>query len=181
MRTVEHYWKTKKNNTVGKRFNKDGSPIEFKLTIGQMKYLFKEAGITPDDIGTGEGKYCLMRNGDSGHYEIGNCSFGLTSTNASDATRGIPKSEEHKKHISESTTGKPKTFTDASYAQISNFRKNQTKGSGNPFYGKKHTDSTKSKMSEAKKGLVITCPHCGKQGGQVMYRWHFDNCKFKES
>tara|TARA_Y100000592_G_C5197655_1_gene189064 strand:- start:4 stop:489 length:486 start_codon:yes stop_codon:yes gene_type:complete len=26
----------------------------------------------------------------------------------------------------------------------------------------------------------ITCPHCGKEGGQLpMKRWHFDNCKHK--
>lgn len=28
----------------------------------------------------------------------------------------------------------------------------------------------------------VTCPHCGKQGAMmVMPRWHFDNCKFKNS
>ena len=27
---------------------------------------------------------------------------------------------------------------------------------------------------------TVTCPHCGKQGGaNVMYRWHFDNCRVK--
>lgn len=23
------------------------------------------------------------------------------------------------------------------------------------------------------------CLYCGKQGGITMYRWHFDNCKYK--
>jgi hypothetical protein len=29
---------------------------------------------------------------------------------------------------------------------------------------------------------VITCPHCGKQGGScTMPRWHFDNCKYRKN
>jgi ssDNA-binding Zn-finger/Zn-ribbon topoisomerase 1 len=47
--------------------------------------------------------------------------------------------------------------------------------------GTTHTDETRKKMSEAKKGKTqpkVTCPHCGKSGGNVvMKRWHFDNCK----
>jgi len=23
----------------------------------------------------------------------------------------------------------------------------------------------------------LTCPHCFKEGGNAMRRWHFDNCK----
>lgn len=26
---------------------------------------------------------------------------------------------------------------------------------------------------------VYVCPHCNKEGGAVMNRWHFDNCKHK--
>jgi len=54
--------------------------------------------------------------------------------------------------------------------------------------GKNKTDETKQKMSEAKRGSIpwnkgkqrkqITCPHCGKRGGNgMMQRWHFNNCK----
>jgi len=46
--------------------------------------------------------------------------------------------------------------------------------------GKKLTQETKNKMSKARKGIcqkILTCPHCGKQGGTTMYRWHFNNCK----
>jgi hypothetical protein len=39
---------------------------------------------------------------------------------------------------------------------------------------------TIEKRSLAMKGKIqvqITCPHCGKKGGNTMSRWHFDNCK----
>lgn len=56
--------------------------------------------------------------------------------------------------------------------------------------GKNKSDETKRKISESLKGKTtwnkgqprkkITCPHCGKEGGEgLMQRWHFDNCKNK--
>jgi hypothetical protein len=70
--------------------------------------------------------------------------------------------------------------------------------------GRIHSDETKKKMSEAAIGrknsletivkikearakqviitTLITCPHCGKVGGnRIMPRYHFDNCKKKSS
>ena len=49
--------------------------------------------------------------------------------------------------------------------------------------GRKLPKSVCEKMSKSKKGIPqkkIECPHCGKIGGTTMYRWHFDNCKYKE-
>lgn len=46
-------------------------------------------------------------------------------------------------------------------------------GDSNPFYGKQHSEHTKSLLSKK-----VSCPHCGKVGGySAMKRWHFDNCK----
>ena len=65
--------------------------------------------------------------------------------------------------------------------------------------GKTHSIESKQKMSDIKKGkihsieskqkisavhlgvpqLKVTCPHCGKTGGNIMKRYHFDNCKKK--
>ena len=51
--------------------------------------------------------------------------------------------------------------------------------------GKKASEETKVKMSLAKKGTVHKkqiCPHCKKEGGgNAMYQWHFNNCKYKEN
>jgi hypothetical protein len=57
--------------------------------------------------------------------------------------------------------------------------------------GKNKTEETKLKISNEKKrkpsktkGIPrkkITCPHCGKIGGEgLMSRWHFENCKYKK-
>jgi hypothetical protein len=72
--------------------------------------------------------------------------------------------------------------------------------------GLKHSEETKFKMSHAHKGnksrlgqlrsadekakqsasmqgrpqAIFTCPHCEKNGGNAMKRWHFDNCKEKQ-
>jgi hypothetical protein len=69
------------------------------------------------------------------------------------------------------------------------------------WYGKHHTDETKIKMSNSKRGktspnkgkpmseeqkikisisskIIIKCPHCENEGARlIMTRWHFDNCK----
>ena len=51
--------------------------------------------------------------------------------------------------------------------------------------GFKHSQESILKMSVAKTGkkqLIAICNHCGKTGGSgTLKRWHFNNCKFKES
>ena len=44
---------------------------------------------------------------------------------------------------------------------------------------KPKSNETKARMSQAALNRpALTCPHCGKQGtSNVMYKWHFDNCK----
>lgn len=67
------------------------------------------------------------------------------------ANRGKTRSKEVKQAISERMTGHVKS--------------------------KETLDLLRSKASKDPKALV-TCPHCGKQGGlPSMRRWHFDNCK----
>jgi hypothetical protein len=46
--------------------------------------------------------------------------------------------------------------------------------------GRKRSKKDKLNISKALTGStqqVIECPHCGKTGGNAMYRWHFNNCK----
>jgi hypothetical protein len=45
---------------------------------------------------------------------------------------------------------------------------------------KPKSEEHKAKISAGNKGNPqpqITCPHCGKTGGNAMKRWHFDKCK----
>ena len=81
------------------------------------------------------------------------------------------------------------------------------KGKDHPTWGYKHSAETRKRMSEAKKDYVpwnvgkphsestrknisqalknkpkISCPHCGKVGGEGnMKRYHYDNCKQKRT
>lgn len=76
------------------------------------------------------------------------------SISNSEKLKGKPKSEEHKKHLSESNKGqtpwiKGKHHTEETKQKMSELKKENN----NPFYGKHHTDKTKSKLSEANKGL----------------------------
>ena len=60
-------------------------------------------------------------------------------------------------------------------------------GELNPLYGRKRPQEVLDKMKatrerNAKPPLKATCPHCNKTGGaNIMKRWHFDNCKFKDA
>lgn len=40
------------------------------------------------------------------------------------------------------------------------------------------SEESRKKMSASAKHEHV-CPHCHKSGGNVMFRWHFDNCKAK--
>jgi hypothetical protein len=99
-----------------------------------------------------------------------------------------PKSEEHKRKISEAHKGKPKPWLIGT--------KNAAGNAGKP-----KSEEHKRKIAEAHKGKkrpefseewkqnlkeaqarqpVRTCPHCGVTGkGANMTRYHFDNCKGK--
>lgn len=71
-----------------------------------------------------------------------------------EANLGKPKSEEHKRKISETLLGSSNTK------------------------GKKYPNRKKRQPVETR---IETCPHCGKTGGiHGMTRWHFNNCKNKQ-
>lgn len=72
----------------------------------------------------------------------------------SEALKGVPKTEEHKKSMSEVRKGK--STGPCSVERKEAIRK-ALKG--------KHTLP------------LVTCPHCGLEGRSNMHRWHFDNCK----
>ena len=48
--------------------------------------------------------------------------------------------------------------------------------------GQKRSEEEKMKQSLVMSGRIqkkVKCPHCNKEGGNTMGRWHFDNCKYK--
>lgn len=92
-------------------------------------------------------------------------------------------SPEHKERLRQSRIGSK--HSDASKQKISanNARR------GKPAYnrGVPHSEERKEKLKIARRARpkkepapLVVCPHCGKEGhqGNMMMRWHFDNCKF---
>ena len=76
-----------------------------------------------------------------------------------------PVSEETKRKISERHKGR----------EIHENTKLAVLESNKRRAGSKH----KQHKNKGTKQEIISCPHCGKEGGTTMYRWHFDNCKLK--
>jgi hypothetical protein len=106
--------------------------------------------------------------------------------NVSKGNKGKPKSTEHKANMSKARKGNP--LTEESKANISKALKGKPKSEehkanfSNARKGKPLSDKNKEGISNALKGKphpqkTITCPHCGKSGGNVLKRYHFDNCK----
>lgn len=95
-------------------------------------------------------------------------------------------SEEHKNKIRNGVKGFQ--HTDIAKEKISKVHKGKLKSEehkvkiSNSLKGQKRdTDAIKrgaDKLRNRKQPILI-CPHCGKQGGTTMYRWHFDNCNEK--
>ncbi len=114
------------------------------------------------------------------------------------AHRGKPKSPETRAKISESVKNCGYIHSAEAREKISKTHLGHAR-----FLGHKHTDEWKKNMSamslgnksrtgqkrseeeRAKSSIALsgriqtklTCPHCGKVGGNIMRRYHFDNCK----
>lgn len=70
----------------------------------------------------------------------------------SEALRGKPKSEEHRKNISKSLKGVKRVISPEQRKKISDSMKGKRVGSNNPMYGTHASEETRRKMSEAQKG-----------------------------
>lgn len=116
-----------------------------------------------------------------------------------------PRSKEHSGKISKSLKGRPKSEAERiRFGQLQRGRKASPELRAKLaaiHTGMKHSEESKQKMRKPKanpfseehkakirdarakqvipKQNIVTCPHCGKQGGdRTMQRWHFDRCKF---
>ena len=93
---------------------------------------------------------------------------------------GVPKTEEHKKKLSESKKGKLPSIETRKKMSMSN----PYKGKKLPWNLNNVTPEANKKRSVAMVGRSkskIECPHCHKIGGfPQMKQWHFDNCKGKK-
>ena len=99
-----------------------------------------------------------------------------------------PKSEEHKRKISEAHKGKPKPWLIGTRNGAGNAGKPKSEDHKRKI-AEAHTGKVRGEFSEEwKQALkdaqarqpIRTCPHCGVTGkGANMTRYHFDKCKNK--
>lgn len=183
-----------------------------KMTTGQHKYKMFCAfrlmcSTRQEDRYVNSRLYELLRKdmslSDEHKKKIGISSMGKTHSQETrnkiaNSLRGIKKTEEHKKKMSEriisdetrlklskSLRGKPshkKGLPGRKWSEEEkNKKSNKTMGNLNHFFGKTHSEESKKKMKESRKNNpmpTITCIYCGKQHKKSMHvRWHGDNCK----
>ena len=97
-------------------------------------------------------------------------------TNGGEGTLGIILSDETRKKMSLSQSGK--VLSESTLIKFRAKKSEQTKlKMCNP-----KTEEHKLNISKARLGVkakLIICPNCNKKGGEnTMKRWHFNNCKF---
>jgi len=107
--------------------------IDFNLTFKEWWDIWQQSGHY-NERGCKKGQYVMARLGpDIGPYEVGNVVIQTCHQNNIDGNLNIPKSDEHKKKISEA--GRKRKLTDADKDKIRKYRT-----------GKHHTEETKAKM-----------------------------------
>jgi hypothetical protein len=123
-------------------------------------------------------------------------------TDGGDGLSGIIHSSERNQKISNSLRGRPKS--ESHRRKLSESHKGTQTGSKNPMFGKTHSDEVKHAHSERMKGnqnskgrvlseesrakmsaraknrMMSPCPHCSVIcSGSNYTRWHGDNCRSK--
>jgi hypothetical protein len=123
-------------------------------------------------------KMSESRKGREGFWK-GKKLYDETKLKISEAKKGVKiHSEENKKKLSDRSKGnKDRLGKKHSLESINKMSEtNKKRYELNPQI--KISKSIKMKNRPQKK---IKCPHCSKEGGNTMGRWHFNNCKNKPS
>jgi len=172
-------------------FSKNG----YNMTSGGKNYIVSEEA---------RKNMSKAKSGEN-HPNYGKTLSKETRKKMSESATGKKKSEEHKEKLRIAQTGRK--YSEETKQKLSKIRMGHTtsietrKKIGDAHRGKvvseearknmslahlgnHHTEEAKQKISKAFLGIkwrLVTCPHCGKEGGvNVMYRWHFDNCRSKK-
>jgi hypothetical protein len=173
--------------TKGRAFKKQGHtvplPLKDRIKIVSENLTEEEAKALEinlikqygrKDLGTG-----ILRNmTDGGEGSSGRVATKEMKEKLSKANVGKKQSEETKQKRAEALRGQRRTEEQ---------RKKQSEAAFNRWANQTldAEEIRRAKIREARKKQVIetiqiTCPHCGKTGGnRIMPRYHFDNCKFK--
>jgi len=127
--------------------------IPFLISFEDWSNIWEQSGHW-EERGRKSGQYCMSRYGDVGPYEVGNVFIQLHSANTSQAHKDKkvgPATDAHKKANSESVT---KWWADRKAAGLG-----------------KHTDETRQKMSQDRKGTIQSEEHKRKNSEGVKAYW----------
>lgn len=116
--------------------------IEFLLTFEEWLNIWLDSGFL-HLRGSGAGKYCMGRNGDTGPYEVGNVKIIPHEENVYYGNIGRAMPIEIRLKISMKSKGRK--HTPESILRMSEIKK-----------GKKHTPETKAKISAINKGKILS-------------------------
>lgn len=120
----------------------------------------------------------------------------LNQTAGGDGTSGYKHTEEHKQKLRDEYKGRPVAMRGIeANKRIGDKQRGVKKpGVSIALKGRKFTEERRSALkgkipwNKGKTGLIkqkekhISCPYCSKEGrASNMSRWHFNNCKFKQS
>ena len=74
--------------SCAKKFDRNGNKVDMKLTFEEWCAIWKDSGKW-GQRGHGKGFYVMERNGDVGHYEIGNVRICLFEENTRESRAGV--------------------------------------------------------------------------------------------
>jgi len=146
-------------------------------------FWIAELSATDKNIG-----YNITNGGDFGHVGKTNGMFGKThSAETIQKLKNRMRNNQYTKGMKHTDLWKKNHSAKMKGHFVSTETKKKISKSNK---GKNFSDETLKKMSIAKKGIKpknfkelsnkkYKCPYCGKEGGCVIVRWHFDNCKMK--
>jgi hypothetical protein len=136
------------------KVDKAGRPVEMRLTFEEWCDIWLESGRWAKR-GNTRGSYCMMRNDDLGHYELGNVSIGLHSVNASEGRKGRTFSHTEAAKAKIGKASRERTVSDETKIRMSKAQS-----------GKVHKAETKEKLSALWKGKAKTrgsCQYCSRE------------------
>jgi hypothetical protein len=151
-----------------KKYGKDKMKYEI-LVIGTQQYIFdiEKQYVTDEFINNNKNCLNICSGGIGGN-------LGGVPHNKGKTTPTEVKAKQSLAKIGKPSPRKGAVLSEEAKQKISFANK-----------GFKHSQETKEKMSAFKFGMKyrkVECPHCHTVGGAAtMPRWHFDNCRNKES
>lgn len=90
LKAAKNSYAVKRKTTKG-RADRNGNPIEFRLTFEEWLSIWLASGKLLQR-GIRQGQYCMSRKGDLGHYEVPNVFIQLSTQNSREGKLGRPSS-----------------------------------------------------------------------------------------